>query len=198
MNSFDLVHASNTWRYVLRITSTPKCRPGLVGKYLASPHVFGHKTDSDEWTTSNLQEALQFDSSELQTKYMSRSRTLLRKHRIETEILAVHTVTEAFNAGEAPIDPDEFMCRIVGIHQGEAAYIYEWGDDIEWNIGDKQVATATTKGLIKNSFIKPHPRRPALYRCYPPQNVLERANKLAEEYGITCVHVEQMIFASAL
>ena len=195
MNNFELVHASNTWRYVLRITSTPKCRPGLVGKYVTDSYVV---KDSDEWTTSNLQDALKFDSSALDLMCMSRSRKMLRKHRVETEILAVHTVTEAFNAGEDPIDPDEFMCRIVGIHQGEAAYIYEWGDDIEWNIGDKQVATTTTKGLIKNSFIKPHPRRPALYRCYPPQNVLERANKLAEEYGITCVHVEQMIFASAL
>ena len=194
-----LAYISEKYTRVLRITGAPDGQKNLIGRYLTANGAYSKglsDKSTNRWTTTNFNRALRYREDYVDIEVMTDYQEFLRKRNVNTEILLVVDHTSAFVLGESnDFDGDQAQFYFTGIDsEGQSTHLSLASPDLfAYLKKETRLNIVDTYKVRDDIMIWRHdPKAAWLCRALPDQELLDKINACAEEYGITNVIVGRL------
>ena len=195
-----LAYMEQRYTRVLRITdvtnTTKKRRELLVGRYLTTNGSYSKDntvTAANGWTSVDFNDARRYNETMSDIDDMIDYQRFLKKHNVHTEILLVVDHTSAFVLGENnDFDGDQVQFYFTGIDsEGQSTHLSLVSPDMFAYLKKETRLNIVDKYKVRDDIMlwRHDPKAAWLCRALPDQELLDKINACAEEYGITNVIV---------
>ena len=193
-----LAYVGERFTRVLRITEAPDGQKNLIGRYLPINGAYSTGlTDKfiNQWTSTDFNRALRYSEEPGDIEVMMEYQEFLRKRNVNTEILLVVDHTSAFVLGESnDFDGDQVLFYFHGISDGQSIFLSLVSPDMFSYLKKDARLNLVDKYKVRDDIMiwRHDPKTAWLCRALPDQELLDKINACAEEYGVTNVIVSRI------
>ena len=193
-----LAYVGERFTRALRITDAPDEQKNLIGRYLTVNGAYSKGLSDksiNQWTSTDFNRAYRYSEETGDIEVMVEYQEFLRKRNVNTEILLVVDHTSAFVLGESnDFDGDQVLFYVTGISDGQSTFLSLVSPDMFSYLKKNARLNIVDKYKVRNDIMiwRHDPKTAWLCRALPDQELLDKINACAEEYGVTNVRVSRI------
>lgn len=195
-----LAYMSEKFTRVLQITDAPKSvKNRMVGRYLSNCGLYIYPSSNVKanlWSSKSFEKAKRYDETLRSIEDMRDYQKMLKRHGYTTNILLVSEHVEAFDIGDDnEFDGDRILFYFTGIDSdGQRTSLSLVSPTMLAYLKKEVKLNLVDKYKVRDDIMiwRHDPKTTWLCRALPDQELLDKINACAEEYGITNVIVGRL------